>query len=261
MERKPNNLRLKLNSVGYVTGSVMYTWSPSTMEVAGHAGLDFMRIDTEHSWRRDIAVEHLIRAAYIANIIPIIRVDKDDPFIIRKALEIGAGGIIVPDIQSPEEAESVVRASKFPPRGTRGYSGQCWSAGWGSKAGPEWIEWSDSEPMIGVMIENNRVIEMLDEILAIDGLDFVLFGPADYAMSLGWRKTAKGSDEVQEAIKKTIEAATNVGKHVMLGVGVEEHEFRKYKEMGISMFEFGSDIKILSNAWEKSQAFVQNLQD
>lgn len=261
MERKPNNLRQKLDSVGYVTGSVMYSWSPTIMEVAGYAGLDFMRIDTEHAWRRDMSAEHLIRAAFVADIVPIIRVDKDDPFLIRKALEIGAGGIIVPDINSPEEAESVIRASKFPPQGIRGYSGHCWSAGWGTKAGAEWIEWSDSEPMIGVMIENYQAMECLDEILSIEGLDFILFGPADYAMSLGWRKIAKESIEIQDAIKKTIEAASNAGKYVMLGVGYEEYEFRIYKELGISMFEFASDLKILGNAWGKSRTFVQNLQN
>jgi len=184
MKRQPNELRSKLKSVGFVTGSVMYSWGPNVMEVAGNTGLDFMRIDSEHAWRQDASMEHLVRAANCAGIVPIIRVDKGNPHLIRKALEIGAGGIIVPHIHTPEAAVAVVRASKFPPRGFRGYSGHCWSAGWTTAAGREWVEWSDAEPMIGVMIENHQAMTCIDEILAVDGLDFVLFGPADYAMSL-----------------------------------------------------------------------------
>ena len=259
MERKPNKLRTKLSSTGYVTGSAMFSWSPNVIEVAGHVGLDFMRIDNEHAWRQDSSVEHLLRAAHCAGIVPIIRVDKDNPYLIRKALETGAGGIIVPDVHTPEQAAAVVMASKFPPRGTRGYSGNCWSAGWGTAAGREWVEWSDTEPMIGVMIENHEAMLCIDEILATDGLDFVLFGPADFSMSLGWRQPAKESDEIQEALKRTIKAAKKAGKHVMLGVGAGENDINKYREMGVTMFELASDLKILANVWHRARNVVELL--
>jgi len=257
VEKKPNKLRAKLKSVGFVAGSVMFSWSPNVMEVAGYAGLDFMRIDNEHAWRQDASVEHLIRAAHCAGIVPIMRVDRENPYLIRKALETGAGGVIVPDVHTPEEAKAVVSASKFPPRGIRGYSGNCWSAGWGTAAGKDWVEWSDSEPMIGIMIENHRAMNCIDEILAVEGLDFVLFGPADYAMSLGWRQPAKDSDEIQGALRRTIEAAKKAGKHVMLGVGVGQSEVSKYRDMGITMFEFASDVKVLATVWGKAYETVQ----
>lgn len=257
MERKPNKLRSKLSAGGTVTGSVMYSWSPNVMEVAGYAGLDFMRIDNEHAWRQDATMEHLMRAAYCADIVPLVRVDKGNPYLIRKALEIGAGGVIVPNVRTVEDAQAVVHASRFPPLGTRGYSGQCWSAGWGTAAGEEWIEWSDAEPMIGVMIEDQRAMECVDEILALDGLDFALFGPADYAMSLGWRQTAKNSDEVQWALARTIEAAQRANKHVMLGVALEEEELRRYSAMGVTMFEFVADIKVLLAGWGEGSEIVR----
>ncbi len=257
MELKPNKLRAKLTAGGVVTGSVMYSWAPNVMEVAGHTGLDFMRIDNEHAWRQDASMEHLMRAAHCAGIVPLVRVDKGNPYLIRKALEIGAGGVIVPNIRTVEEAQAVVQASRFPPLGTRGYSGQCWSAAWGTAAGEGWIEWSDSEPMIGVMIEDQRAIECVDEILALDGLDFALFGPADYAMSLGWRSTDKNSDEVQGALKRTIKAAQKSKKHVMLGMALEEEELRRYHTMGVTMFEFISDIRVLRAGWGRGYEIVQ----
>lgn len=223
------------------------------MEAAGYSGLDFMRIDSEHTWRQDSSMEDLIRAAHLSGIAPIIRMDRDSLGLVRKALEIGAMGVIVSDIHSPQDVEDVVRASKFPPLGHRGYSGYCWSAGWGTSAGADWIEWSDDEPMIGAMIENLSAVEGLDRILAIEGLDFVLFGPADYAMSLGWRRTAKDSDEVQHALRLTVEAARRAGKHVMLGVSTDDHELRRYRELGITMLEVASDLKVLEDVWGRTQ--------
>lgn len=260
MQRKPNKVRAKLAQGEYVTGSVIYSWSPYVMEAAGYAGLDFIRIDSEHTWRQDASAEHLMRAAYIADIVPIMRVDRDNPYLIRKALDIGAGGILVPDINTPEEAEAVVKAAKFPPRGIRGYSGNCWSGGgWGDKDGPEWVQWSDTEPMIGVMIENVKAIGYINEILAVDGLDFVLFGPADYSMSLGLRKPAKNDERVQAALRKTITAARKAEKHVMFNPGIQTDEIQKYVDMGIAMLELSNDLGILRSVWAKTGTAIEEL--
>ena len=259
MQKKPNKVRAKLAQGGYVTGSVIYTWSPNVMEAAGLGGLDFMRIDNEHAWRQDNSAEHLMRAAVIADVVPIMRVDRDNPYLIRKALEIGAGGIIVPDVNTPEGAEAVVKASKFPPRGIRGYSGNCWSGGWGSKAGAEWVQWSDTEPMIGVMIENVKAMDCIDEIVAVDGIDFVLFGPADYSMSLGLRKPAKNDERVQAALKKTITATRKAGKHVMFNPGIDTDEIQKYVEMGITMLELSNDLGILRSVWAKTSKALEDM--
>jgi 2-keto-3-deoxy-L-rhamnonate aldolase RhmA len=107
------------------------------------------------------------------------------------------------------------------------------------------------------MIEDQRVIECVDDILALDGLDFALFGPADYAMSLGWRKTDKDSDEVQGALKRTIKAAQKSKKHVMLGMALEEEELQRYHAMGVTMFEFISDIRVLRAGWGRGHEIVQ----
>jgi 2-keto-3-deoxy-L-rhamnonate aldolase RhmA len=252
MQRKPNKLRVKLKEGKIVTGSVIYSWSPNIMEISGYSGLDFMRIDNEHAWPQDRMAEHLIRAAAISDVVPLMRVDRDNPYLIRKALEIGAGAILVPNIYTPEEAEDVVKASKFPPRGIRGYSASCWSGGWGTKGGKEWVEWSDAEPMIGVMIEHVRAMKDIEEILSVEGLDYVLFGPADFSMSLGLGEPRKNHPDVQDAIMKTIAAAKKYAKHVMLGVGTNIDEIRKYMDMGITMLELSSDLTILMSIWEKT---------
>jgi 4-hydroxy-2-oxoheptanedioate aldolase len=254
MQLTPNKLRAKLANGQCVTGSVAFSWSPYVVDVAGQAGLDFIRIDTEHSWRRDDALEHLVRAALLGGVVPIVRIDRDDPYLVRKALEIGAGGIIVPDICTVEEAEAVVSAAKFAPRGSRGYSGMCLSAGWGAKAGPEWVAWSDSEPMIGIMIENIVAMDHIEEIMAVDGIDFALFGPADFSMSLGLGEPKTNDERVQSAIRQTIAAAHKAGKHISLGVGMDPDSIKKYADLGIDMLELGSDLGAVSAAWKSAVA-------
>lgn len=256
--RETTRLRKRLTEGQVVLGSVIYSWSPNVMEVAGYADLDFMRIDNEHAWRQDGSAEELMRSAELVGVDAIMRVDRDNPYLIRKALEIGAAGIIVPDIHTVEEAEAVVSAAKFPPRGRRGYSGNCRSGWWGSGAGAAWIEWSDSEPMIGVMIEHVSVMDHVDDLLAIEGLDFVLFGPADYSMSLGLGKPSKDDKQVQEALKRTIAAARKSRKHVMFGVGTSLEEIGRYLDMGVTMLEVGNDLGILRSFWHERVEAVRS---
>jgi len=162
-------------------------------------------------------MENMMRAAALAGITAMVRVEKGDPYLISKALQSGAQAIVVSDIVSYEEAMAVVRAAKYPPRGHRGYSGYCFAAGWGADGGTEWVEWSDREVMVGVMIENEEVVSEVDKVMAIEGLDYCLFGPADYSMSLGLRSSQKDHPKVQNAIKRTADAAARHNKAVAIG--------------------------------------------
>jgi len=244
-----NKVRAKLAQGQVVVGSGAYSWSPAIMESAGHAGLDFMRIDAEHSWRQDHTMEHLVLAARYAGVEPIIRVDRDDPYVIRKALEIGAGGIICPQIETPAEAKAVVRAAKFPPKGIRGYSSICHAGGWGKKTGNAYVEWSDREPLIGVMIETASAVEKVEAIMAVDGVDFVLFGPADLSMSYGLRRPDQNHPKVFGALERTIAAARSNGKHVMFDTGLDPAGQDRWAKLGVTMFEIDSDLGICRRTW------------
>ena len=248
-----NKIKKKLNTGGVTFGTCMTALCPSLVEIGGYSGFEWCRIDTEHNWRQDTTVENMIRAAAVANISPIVRIDKDDPFLIRKVLEIGAEGFIIPDIRTAEEVRGIVTAAKFPPDGNRGFSTLCYSAGYGTAAADEWVKWSNEETMVGVMIETKEAVENVDEIMAVEGLDFVLFGPADYSMNIGLQKPMKENSRVQDAIKKTTAAAKKYGKHVMLGIAPPwREEADKYIEMGIDMIEVGHDYSVLGRAWKEA---------
>jgi len=247
---KKNRLKEILEEGKIAVGTCIYSFSPALVEVAGFCGLDFCRIDNEHAWRQDETLEHMMRAAAVADIVALPRVDRN-PDLIRKALEAGAGGVIVPHILNGEEVAEVVNAAKFPPKGNRGFGSLCFSGRWGTSSGVEWIKWSNEETMVGVMIEDYRAVEKIDEIMSVDGLDFVLFGPADYSVSLGIPLQTT-HPKVMDGLKKTIEAAEKHGKYVMKGVGypwVENAE--KFIKMGCRLIEIGHDVTILTSIWKR----------
>jgi len=250
---RTNKLRETLRSGKIALGTCVDNYSPSTVEVAGYSGLDFVRIDTEYSWRSDDSLENMIRAATIADVTALVRITKGNPYLVSKVLQAGAGAVLVSDIDSYQEAQEVVRASKFAPKGVRGYSSFSFAGKWGTSGGKEWVEWSDSELMVGIMVENIRVMQDLDAIFALDGLDFCLFGPSDFAMSLGYRGPAKSDPKIQEAFAKTCESAAKHNKVVAIGIGqpwVEDAQ--KYLKAGCRMLELGHDLGILQSIWKKA---------
>ena len=256
---RKNKLRETLSSGKVALGTCVDNPSPAIVEVAGYSGLDFVRIDTEYTWRSDESLEHMLRAAVIADITAMVRIQKGNPYLASKVLQAGAGAVLVSDIDNYKEALDVVKSCKFAPKGVRGYSSFSFSAKWGSGGGQEWVEWSDSDLMVGVMVENTRIMNHLDQIFAIDGLDFCLFGPADYSMSLGLRKPAKNDPQVQEAFEKTCEIAEKHGKWVAIGIGQPWlQDAEKYLKGGCQMLELGHDLGVLRSVWHKA---VQDLAD
>jgi 4-hydroxy-2-oxoheptanedioate aldolase len=250
---RSNKLKETLQAGKVALGTCVDTFSPAIVEVAGYSGLDFVRIDTEYSWRSDDSLEHMIRAAKIADITAMVRIYKGNPYLASKVLQAGAGAILVSDIENYQEAIDVVQASKFAPKGMRGYSSFSFSAKWGTGGGKEWVEWSDSEIMVGVMVENTCIMKDLEKIFAIDGLDYCLFGPADFSMSLGYRGPAKSDPQIQAAFEKTCELAEKHGKTVAIGIGQPWlQDAEKYLKGGCRILELGHDLGLLRGVWQKA---------
>jgi 4-hydroxy-2-oxoheptanedioate aldolase len=252
MEFKKNKLKEKMKKGELALGTAIYSFSPAVVELAGFCGLDFCRIDNEHAWRQDESAETLLRGAILADIVPLLRIDKDNPYLVRKALEAGAGGVIVPHVNTRPEAEAIVKAAKFPPQGKRGYGGLCLSGQWGAKGGRDWMEWSNEETLVIPMIEDMAALAHLDEILSTEGIDGVFFGPADFSISAGV-PLQTGHENVMSALRRTIEAAEKYGKFVIYGVGFPQWEtVQKARELGVKAIELGHDVTILRAVWEKT---------
>lgn len=247
----PNKLRQKLSTGKVLHGCEIFSWGLNVVDIAAAAGLDFIRLDNQHAWRQDQSTELLIRAAVAADIPTMLRVDKDNPFLIRKALEIGANAVLVPQINYAQEAKAVVSAAKFPPLGHRDFNSCCFSGGWKTHNPAEWIEWSNKEPMVGVTIESPIAMNEIEEIINVDGLDFFLFGPGDFSLGLGLNMPDANHPEVQAALIRIIAAAKKAGKYVSMPIGgINLEATKKYSEMGVSMIEHGSDLTALYSAWK-----------
>jgi 4-hydroxy-2-oxoheptanedioate aldolase len=249
---RPNPLRQRL-ARGPVFGAALFAWSANVVDVAGAAGLDFVRLDTEHAWRRDELLEHMVRAAWLAGTTPMIRVDRDDPLLVRKALEIGAGAVLVSDIRTAEEAAVVARAAKFPPAGTRGYSGNNFAGGWAMQKPAEWIAWSNSQPLVGVMVEHPDAVAVVDDIVATPGLDFVYFGPGDYSVAIGLPGPTRSDPRVEAAMGRTIKAARAAGLHAVANGGGDGSEAARMIALGADIIELGNDISALGSAWKTAR--------
>lgn len=252
MIMQPNRLRRALAENGIAMGTAAFSWSPAVVDVAARAGFDFIRFDVEHSWRQDETLEQLVRAANAGYLTPLVRIDRDNPFLVRKVLEIGAGGVIIPDVRTVSDARALVSAARFPPLGERGYSSICQSANWGADAGAEWVKWSNREPMLGVMIEHIDAMDAVSDILAVEGVDFAFFGPADFSMSIGLGAPDLENARVRAAIVETIVAARDAGKHVALGVGNGKETIAAYAELGVTMLECGNDLGTLRAGWSRA---------
>ena len=249
---KKNKLKEIVSKGGVAVGTCIYSFSPAIIEVAGFVGVDFCRIDNEHAWRQDESVDNVIRGAFCSDIVPLLRIDRDNPHLVRKAFEAGAGGVIVPHISTRQEAEAIVQAAKFPPIGKRGYGGLCFSAQWGIKAGVEWMEWCNNETLVIPMAEDTEAVAHIDSIMATEGVDAIFFGPADFSISAGV-PLQTGHAKVTDALKKVIESAKKHGKFVITTTGFPYADnARKLAEMGAQAIEIGHDVTILATIWKNA---------
>lgn len=252
MGLRENKLKAKMRRGEVALGTAIYSFSPAIVELAGFCGLDFVRIDNEHAWRQDESGETLLRAAMVSDIVALLRIDRDNPYLVRKALEAGAGGVIVPHAHSRKDVEEIVRAAKFPPLGSRGYGGLCLSGQWGIRAGTEWMEWSNRETLVIPMIEDESAVPNLEAILSTEGLDGVFFGPADFSISAGVPLQI-GHEKVMTALRKTIEVADKYGKFVIYTAGFPQWEtVFKVRELGVKAIELGHDVTILGAVWRRT---------
>jgi 4-hydroxy-2-oxoheptanedioate aldolase len=195
----PNPLKQKLQNGELVLGTSLPAPSPVVAGVVCGSGVDFIWIDTEHaSWASESleGVPVLIRQRGIA---PMIRVAESNGALIKKACDIGAVAIMVPQISDAEEAARAVSYVKYPPEGERGLSPM-----WTVAAGEDWnhvIKTANDEIVVVLQLETQAGFDNLDQIKKVPGIDVILVGPLDLSASVG-RITDTNSKEVQAIMEE-----------------------------------------------------------
>ena len=180
-----NTVKQAMNEGKTVYGTFALLGEPALVEIIGYAGFDFVVIDTEHSGNTTEQAGSLIRAAEIANITPIVRVTANAPELILRALDMGAGGILVPQVNTVAEARAAVRAARYAPLGERGLAGVVRAARYGFVPMQEYLAGANRETLVIIQVEHVDAVSNLDEILAVEGIDGIFIGPADLSQSMG----------------------------------------------------------------------------
>jgi 2-keto-3-deoxy-L-rhamnonate aldolase RhmA len=164
-------------------GSWITLAHPAIAEIMARAGFTWLAVDLEHSVITIREAEELIRVIGLCGVVPLVRLSANDPVQIKRVMDAGAHGVIVPMVNSAAQAEQAVASVYYPPRGRRGV-GLARAQGYGSNF-EGYREWLPQEAVVIVQVEHIQAVENLAEILAVEGVDGYFVGPYDLSSSLG----------------------------------------------------------------------------
>lgn len=177
------SLKKKLEGKKVTVGSWITMGDCSVAEIMAKSGFDWLVVDMEHSAIELPDAQRLIRIIELAGCVPLVRVGENSPTIIKRVMDAGAHGVIVPMVNTEEEAVRAVKAVKYPPVGTRGV-GLARAQGYGMDF-EGYKDWLGKNSVVVVQIEHIDAVKNLERILAVDGVDAFIVGPYDLSGSVG----------------------------------------------------------------------------
>ncbi len=218
----------------------MLPGSFATEALAG-AGFDWLLLDTEHSPSDVLPVLPQLQAAAAYDVSTVVRPAANDPVLIKRLLDHGALSLLIPYVQSVEEAEAAVAAVRYPPRGIRGVAGLTRASRFGRVEG--YAKRAEEELCLLVQVETRKSLDALEDIAAVDGIDGIFIGPGDLSASLG-HPGELFHPEVVAAVEDAIRRVTAAGKPA--GVLTYDIDFaRRCMELGTVFTAVGADLAIL----------------
>ena len=239
-------LRNKLRS-GVCTGIFSKTLDSAFVEAAGHAGLDFIILDTEHGPSGWETIHNHVRAARMTMMAPVVRVNGLDPHAIGAALDSGADGVQVPNITTAAQASDVVAAARFYPIGQRGVCRFVRAARFGETDKASYFA-AENDKLLILQVEGLEGVENIDAILAVPGFDVLFVGPYDLSQSAG-RPGEVDSPEVRALIDRITAATAAAGK--ILGIFCDTPEaLSRYRALGVPYLSYSVDISFFREALE-----------
>ena len=215
--------------------------SPIAVEIVSHSGYDWLLLDTEHSPNDVPDILTHLQAAQSGTASCVVRPAWNDMVLIKRYLDIGAQTLLIPFVQSPEEAKRAVEATRYPPKGVRGITGSGRASRYGRVK--DYLKNASSEICVLVQVETREALKQIEAIASVDGIDGVFIGPNDLAASYGhignW-----GHPEVQAAIEDAIARIQRAGKAAGI-LTPDETLARKYLALGATFVAVGLDTNLL----------------
>src|SRR4051794_4037340 len=183
---RPNPLKVALANGHVQLGSILGQFrSAEIARVYRAAGFDWVFIDTEHGGFDIETVQDVCRVSSLIGLTPLVRVVDVQYSLVARVLDCGAEGVILPRVENPDLLERAVAWTKFPPVGARGFGLSRMAVDYSPFSMPQIMEYANENVMTVLQIETRRAVEAREELLAIEGIDAVIVGPADLSISLG----------------------------------------------------------------------------
>ena len=240
-------------------GSWIQLAHPAIAEIMASAGFDWLAVDLEHSSIDLRETEELIRVIDLKGVVPLVRLSSNNPEQIKRIMDAGAHGVIVPMVNSKEDAQAAVSAVKYPPIGQRSI-GLARAQGYGARF-LEYFDWQRDHSLVVVQIEHINAVNNLESILSVIGVDAYIVGPYDLSGSLG----IPGQFEEPEfinAMQKIRAVSEDLG--VPGGVHIVEPDLiqlsQRIKE-GNKFIAYGVDTRIIDTACRTALELVKDLRN
>ena len=244
---RPNAMKQRLRAGKRALGCWTVLGSPPVIELLAFCGFDYLLLDQEHGFGEPSALLQSLQAmAATPACTSIVRVPSNDPNYLKRVLDAGVEGVMVPNIQTAEDAREVVAACRYPPAGRRGSAlGSARASDYGIRAA-DYREAAADELLIICQIESVRAVENIDAIAAVDGVDMLFIGPYDLSGTIGHLADFKHPD-VAALIARAEEGIRRSGKPM----GTVPHPGATWRDMferGYQMINAGSDVARLRDA-------------
>lgn len=243
MPAPENTFKRALAEGTHLVGCWMSFGEAVTAEIMGTAGFDWLVIDAEHVPNDIRSIRDQLVALRGSPSHPVVRVPVGEIWIIKQVLDCGAQTVLVPMVESAEQARELVRACRYPPFGTRGVGAAATRAtGFGQI--PDYVKTADDQTCLIVQVESRAGLAALDDILAVDGVDGVFIGPADLSTDMGLFGDST-LPQVREAITDAIRRIKAAGKAPGC-LGVTGEAANAYWDMGAQFLAVGIDVLLLA---------------
>lgn len=235
-----SNFRARLIAGETLIGTIVTLESPEIVETLCHIGFDWLFIETEHSPLLPRSVQQIIQTA--GDTPCVVRLSRSDEISIKRALDAGAAGIIVPQVNSAAHARLIVSYAKYPPMGSRGL-GLNRASVYGLEF-DEYVAQANENTAVIVQAEHVDAVDNIEEICAVEGVDAVFIGPYDLSASLG-RIGRLDDREVMAAIERVREVC--IERNVRLGLyGTQPDYVTPYRAQGFNLLCCGADIALFA---------------
>lgn len=239
-----------------VVGMFLCAGDAGVAEICAGSGLDYVLIDGEHGPSGLETILAQLRAVAGYPCVSVVRVPNNDPVVIKQVLDLGAQSLIVPMVNTADQARDAVAAIRYAPRGIRGVGASlARSARWNRI--PGYLQNAEEGLTLLVQLESAQAVENAGEIARVDGIDGVFIGPADLAATMGLLGQQDHPD-VLAAVLRSIKEVKGAGKIVGVNAFVEE-QARLYEEAGADFINVGADVSLLARGSEALAArYIKN---